>query len=85
MILKPVPKHNGQSLYLSIMIVKYPIIPSLLVNNNIVSDFTEKANLFNDFFATQCIPLSKHSVVPSALSQDYLLLILKKYSKILIF
>ena len=57
---------------------KIPLIPPLLVNNKIVSDFTEKANLFNDFFATQCTPLSKHSVVPSVLSQDYLLLILKK-------
>ena len=30
-----------------------PLIPPLLVNNKIVSDFTEKANLFNDFFASQ--------------------------------
>ena len=27
-----------------------PLIPPLLVNNKIVSDLTEKANLFNDFF-----------------------------------
>ena len=31
---------------------KIPLIPPLLANNKIVSDFTEKANLFNDFFAT---------------------------------
>ena len=51
------------------MIVKYiPLIPPLLVNNKIVSDFTEKANLFNDFFATQCTPLSNNSILPSAIS-----------------
>ena len=47
---------------------KIPLIPPLLVNNKIVSDFTEKANLFNDFFATQCTPLSNNSVLPSAIS-----------------
>ena len=29
---------------------KVPLIPPLLVNNKIVSDFTEKANLFNALF-----------------------------------
>ena len=47
---------------------KIPLIPPLLVNNKIVSDFTEKANLFNDFFATQCTPLSNNNVLPSAIS-----------------
>ena len=28
---------------------KIPLIPPLLVNNKIVSDFTEKTNLFTDF------------------------------------
>ena len=32
-----------------------------------MSDFTEKTNLFDDFFATQCTPLSKNSVLPSAI------------------
>ena len=47
---------------------KIPLIPPLLVNNKIVSDFTEKENLFNDFFVTQCTPLSNNSVLPSAIS-----------------
>ena len=33
-----------------------------------MSDFTEKANLFNNFFATQCTPLSNNSILPSAIS-----------------
>ena len=58
---------------------KIPLIPSLQVNNKIASDFTEKANLFNYFFATQFTP--NNSILQqffSKLSQDYLLLILKK-------
>ena len=47
---------------------KIPLIPPLLVNNKIVSDFTEKTNLFTDFFATQCTPLSNNSISPSAIS-----------------
>ena len=44
---------------------KVPLIPPLLVNNKTVSDFTEKANLFNDFFASQCTSISNDSVLPS--------------------
>ena len=40
---------------------KVPLIPPLLVNNKIVSDFTEKANIFNDFFASQCTPINNSS------------------------
>ena len=45
---------------------KVPLIPLLLVNNKIVSDFTEKANLFNVFFSSQCTPISNNSVLPSS-------------------
>ena len=41
------------------------LIPPLLVNNKILSDFIEKANLFNDFFASQCTPISNSSILPS--------------------
>ena len=40
----------------------------LLVNNKIVSDFTKKTNLFNDFFAAQCTPLTNSSVLSSTIS-----------------
>ena len=44
---------------------KVPLIPPLLVNNKIVSDFTKKANIFNDFFTLQCTPLNNSSVLPA--------------------
>ena len=47
---------------------KVPLIPPLLANTKIVSDFTKKANLFNDFFATQSTPLANSSVLPSTIS-----------------
>ena len=43
---------------------KVPLISPLLVNNKIVSDFTKKANIFNDFFALQRTPLNNSSVLP---------------------
>ena len=35
---------------------KFPLIPPLLVNNKIASDFTEKANFLNVFFSSRCTP-----------------------------
>ena len=40
------------------------MIPPLLVNNKIISNFSEKANLFNIFFASQCTPLQNNSSLP---------------------
>ena len=43
---------------------KTPIIPPLLLNNKIFSNFSEKANLFNKLFASQCTPLENNSSLP---------------------
>ena len=43
---------------------KTPIIPLLLVNNKIILNFSENANLFNKFFASQCTPLENNSSLP---------------------
>ena len=42
---------------------KIPLIPSLLVENKLVTEFLHKANLFNNFFAKQCTPISNDSTV----------------------
>ena len=42
---------------------KTPILPPLLVNNNLISNFREKANIFNDFFVQQCQPTAKNSIL----------------------
>ena len=43
---------------------KIPSIPPLLVNVEMISNFSKKAELFNKFFASQCTPLSKTSTLP---------------------
>ena len=37
---------------------------SLLVDSNFISDFCEKANLFNNFFAAICTPIKNNSRLP---------------------
>ena len=44
---------------------KTPIIPPLLVNNNLISNFREKANTFNDFFVQQCQPIANNRILPT--------------------
>ena len=46
---------------------KIPLIPSLLVNYSFVTDFREKANLFNEFFCKQCTPVANDSTLPTLL------------------
>ena len=43
---------------------KIPLISPLLVDNKRVTDFLDKANLFNNFFAKQCTSIFSDSAVP---------------------
>ena len=43
---------------------KIPAIPPLFVNGKFVSDFCEKANLFNNFFASICTPVKNSGLLP---------------------
>ena len=43
---------------------KIPAIPPLLVDGTSISDFCEKANLFNNFFASICTPIKNNSTLP---------------------
>ena len=43
---------------------KTPMIPPLLFIDKIISNFSEKANLFNKFFASQCAPLECNNSLP---------------------
>ena len=44
---------------------KVPLIPPLLINNKLISDFEVNANYFNDFF---CTPLNSNSKIPKTQS-----------------
>ena len=40
-------------------------IPSLIVNDCLVLDFTRKGNLFNNFFTSQCSPVVNYNTLPN--------------------
>ena len=42
-----------------------PVIPPLLVNAEIISNFSQKASIFNKSFASQCTPLQNSSILPT--------------------
>ena len=44
---------------------KIPSIPPLLHQDKFVTDFKEKANIFNNFFADQCSIVSNNSELPA--------------------
>ena len=46
---------------------KIPWTPPLLHENKFITDFKEKAELFNQFFVNQCSLLSNNSVLPTDL------------------
>ena len=43
---------------------KIPCIPPIYHNNNYITDFKEKAQIFNDFFAKQCMLVENTSKLP---------------------
>ena len=60
-----VPVLNHTSLYEKLYNgKKIPLILPVLINNKLISNFKEKANHFNAFFASQCTPVSNNSTLP---------------------
>ena len=47
---------------------KVPIIPPLLINNRLESDFKIKAYYFNSFFSSTCTRLINNSTIPNSLN-----------------
>ena len=43
-----------------------PVIPSLLINDNFLINFLEKANAFNEIFSKQFQPLQNNSTLPKS-------------------
>ena len=44
---------------------KMPVIPLLFYNNNFISNFKEKSELFNEHFSEQCSLIQSKSTIPS--------------------
>ena len=49
---------------------KVPLIPPVVINNKLVSDFKRKVAQLNNFFASKCAPLKNDSVVPALLEHE---------------
>ena len=47
---------------------KVPNIPPLLVNNKLITECEAKANIFNEYFASQCTTINNNSVLHSTLN-----------------
>ena len=61
--------HSSAKSYQSILKTLYigkkiPLIPPILINNKLISNFKEKENYFNDFFASQCTPVLNNNILP---------------------
>ena len=46
--------------------MKIPLVPPLIMNNRVISNCREKANFFDNFFASQCTPIISDSKLTSA-------------------
>ena len=51
------------------MLKTFPCIPPLLHQDKFVTDFKEKVNIFNNFFADQCSIVSNNSELPVTLTK----------------
>ena len=69
-LLKPNNPLNSPKAYWSILKpfyddTKIPLIPRLVIDNKVITNFREKANLFNNFFTSQCMPSANDSMLLS--------------------
>ena len=58
---KTVPKTYWSIINKFVSNKKTPIIPPVFVNGELVSDFEQKANLFKNYFTSQCTPIENSS------------------------
>ena len=61
------PKTYWSILNLFVNGKKNPLIPPILVKDQLVINFLEKANLFNEFFTQQCNTIENDSTLPNDL------------------
>ena len=62
---KTVPKTYWSIINKFLSSKKIPIIPPILVNGELVSYFKQKANMFNNHFASQCTAIKNSSKLPN--------------------
>ena len=62
---KSVPKTYWSIINKFLTNKKLHVIPPILVNGELVSDFKQKANIFNNHFASLCTPIKNGSKLPN--------------------
>ena len=62
---KSVPKIHWSIIHKLLSNRKIPIIAPILINGELVSDFKQKANIFNNHFAFLWTPIKNGSKLPS--------------------
>ena len=62
---KTAPKTYSKILNRILSNKKIPSIPPLLVNGEMIPNFSKEAKLFNKIFESQCTPLSNTSILPA--------------------
>ena len=43
---------------------KIPLIPPIIIDNKVITNFRGKANVFNNFFASKCMSIVNDSTLP---------------------
>ena len=61
---KTAPENYQKILKTFVNGTKIPLIPPLLVGDQLVTDFLVKANMFNDYFSQQCTTVDNGSSIP---------------------
>ena len=59
------PKTYWKIIHRLLSYKKIPVIPLSTVNGEIISNFSQKAFIFNNFFASQCTPSQNSSSLPT--------------------
>ena len=66
--LKTAPKINCKILKTFTIHSKIPLIPPLLVGNQLVTEFSVKVNLFNDYFSQQYSKIDSNDSISASIT-----------------
>ena len=68
-------KHTDPNVYWDVLNnslknIKIPSVPPILISGETITNIVEKADIFNELFASQCTPLENNTKLPSLLKKQ---------------